>query len=418
MTKSARTWTTLLGSAWLAGSAVAQPPAGPCGPPPGVAPGTVVPGMTAPGQLPGALPTQPGGSPAPAAPAAQPGAPGMDAMPAMSGGAAASDSGGLGGSESSGSLSLVNAPTAGTGATAAANAAVAANPVVVANSLILPGLFTAATVQSARPLDRVFAGYSYYDSFKVVQDNFLDATAQTGFVSTRSSGFNLHRYEAGFEKTFLGGRASFELRVPVLDATENTSSQAIDGFGDVTAGVKYMLLYNCQTGSAASAGVTVSAPTARDAIFVTSKTALLGVAPARGTPIATTTVTVNPTFIQPWVGGTLVRDRLIVNEFFGVLVPTDDSVATYINNDLTVGYRVYQACCGSRISSLTPTVGVQAFLPTRDTDLATFSDQVFTTGALQVGLGDRASLTAGVVTPVAGPKAFTVGYTIGFNYLF
>lgn len=410
MTKSARTWTTLLGSAWLAGSSAAQPPAGPCGP----VPGTAVPSATAPGQWPSTLPAQPG---SPAAPSAGPAVDGSG-MPAMSGGAATSDSGGLGGSESSGSLSLVNAPTAGTGATAAANAAVAANPVVVANSLILPGLFTAAQTQSARPLDRIFAGYSYYNSFKVVQDNFLDATAQTGFVSTRSSGFNLHRYEAGFEKTFLGGRASFELRVPVLDATENTSGQAIDGFGDVTAGVKYMLLYNCQTGSAASAGVTVSAPTARDAIFVTSKTALAGVAPARGTPIATTTTTVNPTFLQPWVGGTLVRDRLIVNEFFGVLIPTDNNVATYINNDLTVGYRVYEACCGSRISSLTPMVGVQAFLPTGDTDLASFSDQVFTTGALQVGLGARTNLTAGVVVPIVGPKAFSVGYTIGFNYLF
>src|SRR5207248_69534 len=82
--------------------------------------------------------------------------------------------------------------------------------------------------------------------------------------------FDLSRYDVGLEKTLFDGRVSVYLRVPYLDATHNTSNQPIDGFGDISAGFKVALLADKDTGSALTVGLTVSAPTARDAVVTTT----------------------------------------------------------------------------------------------------------------------------------------------------
>jgi hypothetical protein len=380
-------------------------------------------------------------------------APGAGAAPAAGAGAAEGGAlAGLGGG--GGGFYQGNVAAAGTGlasATAvatqtASNGTTTINNVTTTSSqtpLVLPGLFTAINPESALPVDRVFLGYGYFDSFRVRQS--------VGLTPVTRSGFNLNRLDVGAEKTFLNGLGSIYVRMPFLDATDNSANLPIDGMGDISAGLKFSLLASKETGSTLTAGMTVSAPTSRDLHVTTSS-----FRPASGSNLdgivlpPDVTTTVNPTFLQPWVGGLLVLDRLFVQEYLGVVIPTDDRVSTFINNDVALGYQVYR-CPGGWLSSVTPTFDVQALLPLNhqgapapsqfqpipasqfaaaSTNPAVLGNavpsglslnspyQVFLSEGVQIGLADRAVLSTGVVTPVTGPKAFTVGVTVGLNFFF
>src|SRR5262249_12299648 len=90
-------------------------------------------------------------------------------------------------------------------------------------------------------------------------------------ITPGGDGFNLNTYTVGLEKTLFDGRASVYVRIPVLEATQNVSGQAIDGLGDVSAGFKFALLADRETGSTFTGGLTVSAPTARDTIITSTR---------------------------------------------------------------------------------------------------------------------------------------------------
>jgi hypothetical protein len=312
--------------------------------------------------------------------------------------------------------------------------------------VIMPGLLTAATTQSARPMDRVFLGYSYLDSFQVVrQQAFVSETALG--PTSRGPGFNLNRFDVGFEKTFFEGRASVYVLAPYMSTTSNVTGQSITGFGDVSAGFKFAILEDRDSGSVLTGGFTVAAPTAHATVIPAQSQFDTGKAGSFASPTVLESTSVNPTFLQPWVAALWVRDRLFVQEYFGVLIPTDDRVATFLNNDLAVGYQIYRAP-GRFISWVTPTIDAQALIPvshhgtpsqagtgaveTRGpmaeaagTPLGGLppptlgaSDQLFLTSGFQFGLGERAALSAGIVTPLVGPRAFNYGVTVGFNFFY
>jgi hypothetical protein len=283
--------------------------------------------------------------------------------------------------------------------------------------LILPGLFTAAVVESAQPADRIFTEYGYFSGFRV--------TSPLGFGGS-VMGFNLNYWDFGVEKAFFDGRASIVLHVPVLDATANSTGIPIDGFGDITAGIKVAVLRDCETGTTLSAGMLVSAPTARNEVFTTDTTT-----------VPATTTTVNPTFLQPFVAGVAVLDNFFVQDYFAVVIPTDGRVSTFLNNDFNIGYRLYRCDSGDRLlTSITPTLDVQTLLPVNhrgvpgplplpagvpaSVDAGTFGfpDQLFLTEGVQLGIGERAVISGGIVEPLMGPKAFTIGFTMGFNLYF
>lgn len=347
------------------------------------------------------------------------------------------------------SFGLGASVSAGNGIGAAIASGAAGFPIPAANMkvatlsstpLILPGLFTAASAQSVIPLDRVSFDYGYFDRFAI--------TTPQGV----RPGFNLNQYSATIEKTLLDGVASVYVNVPFLNATQNQSGQAIDGLGDVSAGFKVILWQDRDTGSMFTGGFSVAAPTARETtitntllITFTGGPAPPGVNPPPvGTVIpVTSTTTINPTYLQPWVGFLKSWDRLYVHEYFGVVVPTDNRVATLLNINSTVGYNVYSDP-NRFIRSITPTLGVQLLLPvnnisnstgstTREVDISCltttfpedqlptrlgFSNQVMINVGAQVGLGERCLLSLGVVTPVAGPRGYAVGGTIGLSYFY
>jgi hypothetical protein len=311
--------------------------------------------------------------------------------------------------------------------------------------LILPGLFTAINPEPARPQNRVFVGYGYYDGFQVAN------LAGTGL----RQGFNLNVFNLGAEMAFLDNRASAYFRVPFLAATDNIAGVPLDGLGDISLGVKYALLSCNETGSVLSVGVTVATPTARDLSVTTNRYSNTLSADRSFTIGGHTytlpndaTSTVNPTYYQPWVGGLLVRDRLFVSGYAGLVLSSDDSVASFVNTEVGLGYQLYR--CESHdswVTSITPTFSVQTLLPInhQGTPLGNLnyggsvtvgaggvlSDtipqqgfsinspyQVFLTEGVSVGIGSRSLLSVGIVLPVTGPKAYSVGAVVGFNFFF
>ena len=388
-------------------------------------------------------------SPDPNAPS--PTAPPADELPSETGyksnfgqGTAASAGAGIGASAASAAAGLP-ATTNGANLSPSGNAHVA----TVTNTstpLIIPGLFTAASVQSVIPMDRVSFDYGYYNRFAV--------SSPTG----PTAGFNLNQFNIGIEKTLFDGMASVYISVPFLSASDNITAQDINGLGDINIGFKVLFFQDKESGSALSGGMTVAAPTAHSTTFSsTSSLNLTFTGPTQpGLPIganlpvtpSTTTTTVNPTFLQPWIGGLWARDGFFVQEYFGVLVPTDERISTIINNNVTMGYEVYRNQSGF-LSSIMPTVGVQMLLPVNHVNnsagsttsqvpvdincLTTsysqianqipnsnfgFPDQVFLTAGAQFGLGQSALLSASIVVPVAGPRGYSVGATVGLNYFY
>jgi hypothetical protein len=349
--------------------------------------------------------------------------------------------------------------------------------------VILPGLFTALQAENALPLDRVFVDYGYFDSFRVATQTVNPQAIFGGStVATTTQGTaNLNRFNIGAEKTFLDGRASIYVRVPFLDATNNTANLPIDGLGDISAGLKCVLLADKKTGSVLTAGMTVSAPTSRDQVAVTGVKLVEGptvttvehfpVSPSvamftgsqfetitvtgHRTLVQPTTITVNPTFLQPWFAGLWVLDRLYVQDYVGFVLPTDTRVPPILNNDFGVGYQIYRGSPDRFLRFVRPTIDVQLVQPfnhrsgsgsvpttgnsassnTSSFDIFEpaldhptpdrqfngvfgFPTQVFMAEGMQFGLGNRSLLSAAIVTPLVGPQAFTIGVTVGFNLFF
>ena len=102
------------------------------------------------------------------------------------------------------------------------------------------------------PQDRFFFNYSYFDS-----------------TSLYPGDVDVHRFTPGFEKTFLYGNASFEMRFPMASTLDssidmeslapNTSSYE---FGNIAMTPKVLLRRTCC--GALSAGMTITVPTADD----------------------------------------------------------------------------------------------------------------------------------------------------------
>lgn len=284
--------------------------------------------------------------------------------------------------------------------------------------LILPGLFTATVAEGARPTDRVFSDYGYYSGVRTL------SPSGSGQIVP---GFNLNYWDFGVEKTFCDGHASVLVHVPVLDATDNSTGVPLDGFGDITAGLKVALWENCDTGSAFSAGLLVATPTGRDEHFTTTTSAG-----------GTTTTTLNPTFLTPFLAGLAVCDGWYVQDYCSAVIPLESGLPVFINNDTTFGFCLYRAACADRLLSwIAPTIDVQTIIPLDHAGLPAatasatmpvpgaivsgefgFSDQVFLTEGLQVGICSRATLSAGVVEPLMGPRSFSIGVVTGFNLFF
>jgi hypothetical protein len=238
------------------------------------------------------------------------------------------------------------------------------------------GAFKISDNESVQPVDRVFLTYNYFD---------VD-----GFHGNSSS---LNREVIGFEKTFLDGRASFGVRAPFSQTGEGLGgSSDIDGLSFI---FKYAAYMNRETGNIISGGLVVTVPTGPDIpIDVTSS--------------------INSTLLQPYLGYVFNAGRFYLQGFSEIVIPTDNTLPTFVANDIGIGYRLESI-------PVTPTFEVHANDPLNHQGSSGspigFVDSVILTGGVHTFIGNSC-LTLGVATPITGPRLYSVEAVAQFNWRF
>jgi hypothetical protein len=276
-----------------------------------------------------------------------------------------------------------------------------------ARSQIAPSVrgFKMAENQSPMPQDRFFFGFNYFNDVNRTLDKFFQAPIK---------GIEIYRYVFGFEKTFNNGMGSIGIRLPIDNVFARSAVPTLNqggnstALGNLTVYIKHIFAFNKETGSMASGGVAISPQTA----------------PGRfgGAPFLAPS---NTTAIQPFFAFLFSRDRFYLQGFTAIDVPADPAQPTLIYNDLGMGYFVYRDNVSNRlITAVAPTVEVHVNTPINHTgaynlfDKAGSPDIVNITSGLNTRFRQNSILTMGVVTPVTGPRPFTIEATVLLNVYF
>lgn len=248
--------------------------------------------------------------------------------------------------------------------------------------------------ESARPQDRVFVTFDYFNN-------------AIAYQSGAGRNFNVYRETLGFEKTFMGGDASVGLRAPILQK-DNLNFDA-DGFGDITLLSKFTILHNHDTGDVLSGGLTVTLPTGSDVILSTNG--------------GTSSEHFDVVLLQPWLGFVVNSDRFYVHGFTSVIFSTDERDVTLLTADLGVGYKIPFAAGDGLITQVIPTLEFHGYVPLNHTGVDSGGQlvqpyQYALTGGAHVALGCRALLSVGVAMPLTGPNPYDFGLLCQFNLRF
>jgi Putative MetA-pathway of phenol degradation len=269
--------------------------------------------------------------------------------------------------------------------------------VALAASAARASSFKIAEDESVMPVDRVYFGFNYFDN---VNEG----------INARLGGFaneDAYRETFGIEKTFLDGRASIELRVPLgtLDVNSDFAGLASNDtdFGDLSVGLKYALFLDRQTGNVVSAGFVVTAPTG----------------PTEFNPF-------HSTILQPWLGYRWGFGDFFVQEFCSLAVPTTSDDVTLLFNDIELGYFLYRNnSSDALISAVIPTFEVHVNTPLNhrgafriEDDPAATPDWVTLTMGTTFIVGQRATVAIGGAVPVTGPKPYDFEILAQLNWRF
>lgn len=305
---------------------------------------------------------------------------------------------------------LFNPPPGGGTTTGAITAA---RPLYV--PAVAHGAFKVGENASPRPVDRVYVTYNFYNDIRSNLNGptgpFTTTTTtpfgnrNVGGVTTTTTTLagapyvNLHREVFGFEKTFFDGRASVEVRLPLFQQQSSLDGFRADNMGDVTIIGKYAFLLDRSTGNVVSGGVAVTAPT--------------------GPGIATLDGTIRATLIQPWGGYIWNYNRLFLQGFHSVVIPTDQRDVSLLFNGIGVGGWLYRGEANRPISFIAPAAEVHVTTPLNHRgflDNIYAPDMVVMTGGVHVGILGRSRLSLGVATPVSGPRVYGFEAFAQFNW--
>lgn len=279
------------------------------------------------------------------------------------------------------------------------------------------GAFNVAENSSPMPQDRVFAFWNHYSrsgygdggqnapiststtTQQTLRNNFGGVISTT--VTTTLPGaprVDADREVFGFEKTFLNGYASFELRAPVLQQGGGGANFGVSAFGDITVIGKYAIYLDRNTGNVISTGLGVTVPTGRS--------------------INTTDGNFHDTLFQPYVGFIWNFDRFYVQGFSSVAIPTDIRDVTQAFNSVGVNYWLYRGNPGRLITFVVPTIEGHVTTPLNHRDLngpLVVPDTIVMTSGVHLGIGRNATLSFGAAAPVTGPRPFRVEGTMQLN---
>jgi hypothetical protein len=279
------------------------------------------------------------------------------------------------------------------------------------------GAFNIAENESPRPQDRVFAFYNFFGDLRgpdtgssnpVVTSQTTTVTSVLGSTTTTTTTttpgvprpvLNLSREIIGFEKTFFDGRASVEVRVPLLQMQGDTYSG--NYFGDLTLIGKYAFLLDNATGNVISGGLALTLPT--------------------GPGLDTEEGTFRSTLIQPWVGYIWNFSNFYIQGFSSVVVPTDAQNVTIMFNDLGINYWLYRGSPDRFLSMVVPTLEAHVTTPLNHrspSDALSVPDIVVLTGGVHFGVYRNTTLTVGAAAPVTGPVPFSAEGFVQLNWRF
>ena len=277
------------------------------------------------------------------------------------------------------------------------------------------------------PQDRVFFRFSHLDQVRYSQ-----------------AGAGLNRYVPGFEKAFLDGLFSLELRAPFVSSTATATT--IDGdaigngsdtaFGNLTLYPK-VLLHNGPR-LAVSGGMGIVLPTASD---ITARF-------ADGTPLMN--ISNDAVRLQPFLGAMFTpSERLFVHGFLQCDVETTGNAVrlnstgnglqragtitdgTNLFVDAGVGYWLYKSQGTRGVTGIIPTVEIHQNIALGGSDVVNagpFTVGNFTGGSSLTNVvagstfefNQRSHLTAAYVGPIGGgsARAFDGGVQLMFNHFF
>jgi hypothetical protein len=288
-----------------------------------------------------------------------------------------------------------------------------------------PGRFKMADDTSPLPRDRLIADYSYYNGVNY----------GPGFPApTTNVRLGVNEFEPGFEKTFLSGAASIELRAPM---------SAIDGIGNNfgNLGVALKALVFSQRDLDVCAGMSMNVPTAPNLSI-----AITGLPPPGPILVSPGPLTVENQSVHllPFAGA-LWRPscRLFVQGYIQVDVDVsgDQVLNTYTSFsegrvyeptllyvDLGAGYWLRKGDCSRLISgvALISEIHVNESLGSGTTTVA-FGTPPFSsfslvdaTAGVHLDLGQQSNVTVAYVAPLTGgpDRVFNGELRAFYNYRF
>ena len=310
------------------------------------------------------------------------------------------------------------------------NTAIVLVPVTVSTPVVgrAGSGFKIADDASPIPTDRVFFSYNYFDglggqagsnggsmaSSAPVFVPGVDGAASTSTTTTTrvapitipAASIDLNREIFGFEKTFFGGNASIEVRLPIYQSSGSAAAGLGSGgfvgddFGDVTTVFKYALVNE------------------RDRVFSLGLATTFPTGPSVPGPDGN----FRAVLFQPFVGFYRGYGDFFVEGFSSVLLSTDSQDPTLMFNDISVGYRVYrnpQAPIVTGVSSVLE-AHVTTPLENRDADSLGIAvpDILSFTAGLHIDLGTRSELSIGWNVPFTGPRPYNSEALVQLNYRF
>jgi hypothetical protein len=240
-----------------------------------------------------------------------------------------------------------------------------------------------------RPMDRVYFGYNHYSD--------VGSALNPGV-----GGSDIQRQMMGFEKTFLGGDASFGMRLPFIQqyGPFGLGDQQV---GDLSLLWKYAFYNNRVTGDVASVGFVLTTPTGGGHYFFPD-----------GTEVP------HSWLFQPWAGFVKVYDRAYVQGISNIIIPSDSRDPTMWGNSLAVGYWLYRNPGDRVLNGIIPTAEVHVRTPLSNRDengLIFLQDQVNITGGVHFRF-TRATISGAVCIPVVGPRPWDIEAMGFINYRF
>ena len=270
---------------------------------------------------------------------------------------------------------------------------------------VLPSVrgFKIAENQSPAPMDRIYYSFNYYDDLN------QQVNRQLG---SKIDHLKAYREILGFEKTFLDGRASFGMRLPIDTLSTRSTLPGFGGTttstGDLAAIFKYALIDDRDAGRLVSAGLLVSMPTGPRS-FAGSN----GIRSPHNAAL------------QPFLGFIQSYGDLYFQGFSAIDVPMNPNDVTFYYNDIGAGYYIYRAQdMRQLITAIAPTFEVHINTPLnhRDPynirDIAGSYDFVDLTFGTNFQIRKRGWLTLAFVEPVTGPRPFTIEAIVQFNLRF